>query len=92
MRLGKSGTNFTKMAGRRSITITDEDTSLRKYSKNQIEKYYSKGEFQKGSMEPKIIAAIHFLKHHGEKVVITSIPYIEKALNQTAGTIIRNGT
>ena len=43
-------------------------------------------------MEPKIIAAIHFLKHHGEKVVITSIPCIENALNETAGTIIRNGT
>ena len=47
-----------------------------------------KGEFQKGSIEPKIIAAIHFLKHHGKKVVITSIPYIENALNETAGTII----
>ena len=35
-------------------------------------------------------AAIHFLKHHGNKVLITSIPCIEKALNETAGTIIRN--
>ena len=41
-------------------------------------------------MEPKITAAIHFLKHHGEKVVITSIPCIKDALNEAAGTIIRN--
>ena len=30
MRLGKSGTNFTKKAGRRSIAITDEDSPLEK--------------------------------------------------------------
>ncbi len=71
---------------------TRNQKRLKSISKDQIEKYYTKGEFQKGSMEPKIIAAIHFLKHHGEKVVITSIPCIEKALNETAGTIIRNGT
>ena len=69
---------------------TKNQKRLKVIKRDQIEKYLKKGEFQKGSIEPKIIAAIHFLKHHGKKVVITSIPYIENALNETAGTIIRN--
>ena len=69
---------------------TAKQKRLKVITRDQIEKYLNKEEFQKGSIEPKIIAAIHFLKHHGKKVVITSIPYIEKALNETAGTIIRN--
>ena len=32
----ESGTNFNKKAGRRSITITDENSPLRKYSGNQL--------------------------------------------------------
>ena len=33
---------------------------------------------------------MHFLKYHGEKVVITSIPRIKDALEGNAGTIITN--
>ena len=69
---------------------TKKQKKLKITTRDQIEKYLNKGEFQKGSIEPKIIAAIHFLKHHGKKVVITSIPCIKNALNETAGTIIRN--
>ena len=69
---------------------TEQQKRLKVTTKDQIEEYLHKGKFQKGSMEPKIIAAIYFLKHHGKKVVITSIPCIENALNETAGTIIRN--
>ena len=39
---------------------------------------------------PKIKAAIHFLKHHGEKVMITSIERIKDAMNHCAGTEIVN--
>jgi len=69
---------------------TKKQKRLKVTTRDNIEKYLNNGEFQKGSIEPKIIAAIHFLKHHGEKVVITSIPCIKNALNETAGTIIRN--
>jgi len=51
---------------------------------------YKSGAFQKGSIGPKIKAAMHFLKHHGKKVVITSIPSIKDALDGNAGTVIRN--
>ena len=61
---------------------------------NQIEakELYQNGEFQKGSIGPKIKAAMHFLKYHGKKVVITSIPRIKDALEGNAGTIITNET
>lgn len=45
--------------------------------------------FQEGSIAPKIRAALHFLKHGGKKVTITSIDCIEKALKGKAGTKIR---
>ena len=50
---------------------------------------YKNNSFQEGTIKPKIKAAIHFLKHHGEKVVITSINYIQNVLNNQSGTIIR---
>ena len=58
--------------------------------KRQAKKLYDEGLFQKGSIAPKVRAAIHFLKHHGNKVIITSIPHIEDALDGSAGTEIRN--
>ena len=63
---------------------------IKNISIQELEKQYETGKFQKGSIAPKIKAAIHFLKYHGEKVIITSIPCIEDALNCKAGTIIRN--
>ena len=59
-------------------------------TKKEAEKLYNEGLFQKGSIAPKVRAAIHFLKHHGNKVIITSIPHIEDALDGSAGTEIRN--
>ena len=59
-------------------------------TKKEAKKLHDEGLFQKGSIAPKIRAAIHFLKHHGDKVIITSIPHIEDALNRSAGTEIRN--
>ena len=39
-------------------------------------------------MEPKIKSALYFLKHHGEKVVITSISKLVDAMEGNAGTHI----
>tara|TARA_B100000315_G_scaffold260931_1_gene327665 strand:- start:26367 stop:27320 length:954 start_codon:yes stop_codon:yes gene_type:complete len=63
---------------------------LKTMSIKEAEKYLNDGQFQKGSMAPKIEAAIYFLKYHGEKVVITSITEIENALNGKSGTTILN--
>ena len=59
-------------------------------TRKEAQDFHEKGVFQKGSIAPKIKAAIHFLKHHGDRVIITSIPHIKDALNGSAGTEIRN--
>jgi len=56
----------------------------------EAQKLYNENVFQKGSIAPKIKAALYFLKHRGEKVIITSISCIKEALNGQAGTEIRN--
>jgi carbamate kinase len=68
----------------------ENQESIRSISASDAENLYNEGEFQKGSIGPKIRSAIHFLKYHGEKVIITSIPCIQAALNGKAGTEIRN--
>jgi carbamate kinase len=39
-------------------------------------------------MAPKIKAALYFQAHYGKKIVITSIPAIEQAIKDQAGTVI----
>ena len=57
----------------------------------QAKHYQEDGHFQKGSMWPKIRSAIYFLKHYGEKAVITNIQNVRKAINGEAGTTIVKG-
>lgn len=68
----------------------DNEEGLSKITASEAKQYYSEGHFQAGSMEPKIQAALYFLKYHGNKVVITSIEGVEEAINGNNGTIIRN--
>ena len=79
--------------------ITDVDNIYLNYSsKNQkiikkatvseIKTWLNEGHFGIGSMEPKIKSALYFLKHHGTRVVITSINKLEKAIQGKAGTEI----
>jgi len=69
---------------------TDLKKPIKTITRKKAEDLYESGEFQKGSIGPKIKAAIYFLKYHGEKVIITSIPCIQEALNGKLGTEIRN--
>ena len=62
---------------------------IKEISFEDIKKLYNENIFQEGTVKPKVRAAIHFLKHHGKKVVITSIKNIEKSINEKSGTIIR---
>ena len=59
-------------------------------SYSEAERLQKNGQFQKGSMGPKIRSALYFLEHGGEKAVITNIANIKKAVNGKAGTIIFN--
>lgn len=61
---------------------------LSKLSVADAKRYYAEGHFPRGSMGPKIEAAITFLESGGEKVIITSIEQAAAALDGHAGTVI----
>ena len=67
----------------------ENQTPYKEISFKDLKSLYNKNSFQVGTIKPKIKAALHFLKHHGEKVVITSKNNINRALNDQSGTIIR---
>ena len=54
----------------------------------EAEQYITEGHFAKGSMLPKIQAAIRFLKGGGQKALITDPPNITRALAGETGTWI----
>ncbi|HET7472161.1 MAG TPA: carbamate kinase [Candidatus Limnocylindrales bacterium] len=51
-------------------------------------RYLDEGEFPKGSMGPKIEAAVDFLGHGGDEVLITTPAALERAINGETGTRI----
>ncbi len=55
---------------------------------NEANKYFEEGHFPKGSMGPKIRAAISFLENGGEKVTISSIEKAVESLDGKSGTVI----
>jgi carbamate kinase len=54
----------------------------------EARKYMVQGHFPKGSMGPKIEAAIHFLEEGGERVIITSIDNAVEAVVREGGTVL----
>lgn len=70
--------NFGKSNQKPLDTITIEEA----------ERYMREGHFPKGSMLPKIQAAINFLKEGGERVFITAIDKVKESIMGQAGTRI----
>lgn len=62
-----------------------EKTQLRK-----IKKLLDEGNFEKGSIEPKVRAAIRFVEKSGNNAVIASLENTRKAVNLKSGTIVYN--
>ena len=59
---------------------------------SQAEEYINKGEFAKGSMLPKIEAALQFVKlSKGSAALITSLDKLQEGLDNKTGTRIVNG-
>jgi carbamate kinase len=54
----------------------------------EARRYLEAGEFPKGSMGPKVEAAIRFLERGGHEVLITTPPALERALAGETGTRI----
>lgn len=61
---------------------------VNKMTVSEAKKYLGKGHFAEGSMAPKIRASIQFLERGGQKVIITSIDKLLKAMGGKTGTII----
>jgi carbamate kinase len=66
----------------------ENERALKDVSLNEIEKYYSGGEFPAGSMGPKIEAAMDYLKGGGKEVIITTPENIVGAIERKIGTRI----
>jgi carbamate kinase len=70
---------------------TDSQEIIRDTTAKDMEGWLKDGQFWRGTMEPKIKAALYFLQHHGQEVIITSIENIENAIQKKAGTrILKN--
>ncbi|WP_342433533.1 carbamate kinase [Neobacillus sp. FSL H8-0543] len=65
---------------------TPQQQNLLEMSIDDALRYMEEGHFPKGSMGPKIEAAILFLKKGGKNVIITSIDKLEDALAGKSGT------
>jgi carbamate kinase len=67
---------------------SEKQKKIEKISLPEIKKYLYEGHFAKGSMEPKIRAAINFLEGGGESVIITSPEHLKEAYLEEYGTVI----
>ena len=66
-------------------------TDLDRLMIKDAERYLDEGQFEEGSMKPKIEAAVQFLKSGGEMIIVTSTDRIVEALERRAGTEILRG-
>ena len=67
---------------------TPQEKSLARMTVAEAKKYAAEGHFAKGSMEPKVRAAIRFVESGGEQAIITSLDRATDALEGKAGTAI----
>ena len=67
---------------------TDREENLDLITAAQAEQYMQEGHFPPGSMGPKILGAVRFLKNGGKEVLITSPRRLHQALLGEAGTRI----
>ena len=67
---------------------TPQEKGLSHITVEEAKRYLAEGHFAKGSMEPKVRAAIRFIEAGGERAVITSLDKAVAALDGKAGTTI----
>jgi carbamate kinase len=64
------------------------EIQLDKLTVAEAKRYLAEGQFPKGSMGPKIQAAINFIESGGKSVIITSVENMSEALAGKTGTRI----
>jgi len=67
---------------------TPMEKPLHRVTRSEIEEYLKEGHFAPGSMAPKIMAAIDFLKSGGKEVIITNPENLKAAVAGEKGTHI----
>jgi carbamate kinase len=73
----------------RNFPKKKRERRIHKMTVRMAERLLLEGHFPPGSMGPKILASIRFLKHNPKgKVIITSFNFLEKALAGKKGTVI----
>lgn len=65
-----------------------QEKGLSHITLDEAKRYHAEGHFAKGSMEPKVRAAIRFIEAGGERAIITSLNRAVDALEGKAGTTI----
>ncbi len=81
------------------MILTDVDYAYKNYEKerqekiekadaNAMQEYLNEGQFEEGSMKPKVEAALSFIKNGGKRAIITSLGKAKLAFNEKYGTII----
>lgn len=61
---------------------------LRRIKVTEMKKLLRKGEFEKGSIEPKVKAAVRFVENTGKEAIIANLSKIREALKGNSGTIV----
>jgi len=69
---------------------TPQEKGLTHITLEEAKRYHAERHFAKGSMEPKVRAAIRFIEAGGERAIITSLDRAMDALEGRAGTTITN--
>jgi carbamate kinase len=68
----------------------DDQQAIGEINIKELKKYYNDGQFSKGSMGPKILAAMSFVEHGGKISRIGSLKDATSVLSGKSGTIITN--
>ena len=66
----------------------ENEESIGAVSLAKMQEYHDQGYFLAGSMGPKVMAAMRFVKYGGDRAIITSLDNAFKAVSNKAGTQI----
>jgi carbamate kinase len=70
---------------------TEQETDLKRITVSELEALMKENHFKKGSMLPKVEAAMAFVKATGHPAVIASLTHAADAFKQQSGTLIISG-
>jgi len=67
---------------------TPDERPIKEVRVSELEKYYKEGHFKPGSMGPKVLACIRFIRWGGRRGIIGYLERATEALNGISGTIV----